>query len=1086
MSRRLLLALLCLIGCVRLMADPVTASQAREKAGQFLNKRVASHARRSAPAAAELKMMAAGKDDSYYIFNVGDDAGFVVVSGEDATEEILGYSDTGSINPDSMPCGMRMLFDNYVEQIKYLRDNGITREQNRAPVRKATSQSFHVDKSRLAKYDQEFPYNKFCPPLNSDNCATGCAATAMAELMFYYQWPSQTTCEIPGYLSEKLDEDKKTVIFSSQIDAIPANTAIDWSNIRKQYNTYYLDLIPHNLWDTDEQADAIATLMKMAGASVHTYYGEESDAYDFNIPYALKRYFGYSSANLYSRSSYTDEDEEWNNKLCNELEKNKPILYFGSSDEKSGGHFFMIEGYQYEDDYYYDINFGYDGRNNDKFLLTVVKGKFKYKYNQSAILDVNPQSTLSPIELPLKLTTDELKAISTDVYKRSPESGKFEHITLGIHVSNLSPIDTKFNYGFMFKNGAIVDDYFSNNWLELKSTYGSGATLSFSCGSNLFDGEYTILAISKEVGSEIWQINDNSENEFVDAWVCNDKLSLKYTGLVSAQLNCNEFKQTSEAALRVGQTSEFGFILTNITSPANYNGGILIKEAESDRVIHIDEVEVSGLGSKGISFSYTPTSPGEHKLMILNKRWDEIGHHTVNVISATTSLDMLEATGLTLKDGDFDRGLIDGTTLSGTLYMKNHDVVTKKANVIIGLEDVEAQTRRTKPVAVNIAPGSTVGYGFSFGNLTAEHHYVITASYASGEEFYRSTELLCTTEGLGEVEPGNEAIIAYEYWFDEDFAGKKTVSTNGNNAVIRASIDARGLSNGVHSFNFRVKRADGKYSAVTSSLFMNLKSDTDEQLEYWLDDDYENRQSVSISHTEEEQDLTLDLGNLEWCPIGFHQLNIRAIDSKYGRTAVNTTGIMKIPLGTATQIEYWFDNDRDNVYTMSGHAAETGGEGYVFAGDLNINNLSPGHHRLHFRGIGSDGQMSTAVGTASIVVKIDTSYGATMASYSISVDGEFIAQGALSALKELDFSYILDTKDLDKGIHILNTTFWNNYGNSVSEDTPFQVTLGDDDAISAPQADDEDDSPIYNLSGIRVNGKAKGVLIKNGKKYVVK
>ena len=493
---------------------------------------------------------------------------------------------------------------------------------------------------------------------------------------------------------------------------------------------------------------------------------------------------------------------------------------------------------------------------------------------------------------------------------------------------------------------------------------------------------------------------------------------------------------------------------------------------------------------------------------------------------ANVSIDNLSVTDLTLKDGDLDKGLIDGTTLSGTLYLKNHDVVTKKDDVIIGLEDVEAQTRRTKSVAVNITPGSTVGYGFSFGNLTAEHHYVITASYASGEEFYRSPELLCTTNGLGEVEPGNEAIIAYEYWFDDNFAGKKTVSTNGNNAVIRASIDAHGLSDGIHSFNFRVKRVDGKYSAITSALFMNLKGETIECLEYWLDDDYDNRQSVSLSHTEEEQELTLDLSNIEWCPIGFHQLNIRAIDSKFGRTAINTTGIIKISLGTATQVEYWFDgdvanskilnghlsadgggyiinaaldvsqlsvgmhqlnyracdsenhlygavmsspiikvpsgsitrleywfdNDRKNIYTMGGHAAEAGDEGYIFVGDLDISNLSPGHHRLHYRGISSDGQMSTAIGTASIVVKIDVNGFATMASYSISVDGEPIAQGPLDALKELDFSYILDAKDLDKGVHILNTTFWNNYGNSVSEDTSFIVILGDDDSITDVKA----------------------------------
>ena len=133
MKKIIFLVCLSFVWTLALIADPVTPAQAREKASQFLNKRVSSHARKSAPAAADLRMMAVGKDDSYYIFNVGEEEGFVVVSGEDATEDILGYSDTGSIDPDNMPCGMRMLFDNYTNQIKFLRENNITREQNVLP-----------------------------------------------------------------------------------------------------------------------------------------------------------------------------------------------------------------------------------------------------------------------------------------------------------------------------------------------------------------------------------------------------------------------------------------------------------------------------------------------------------------------------------------------------------------------------------------------------------------------------------------------------------------------------------------------------------------------------------------------------------------------------------------------------------------------------------------------------------------------------------------------------------------------------------------------------------------------------------------
>ena len=452
MRRIILFVLFCLLGVHHLMANPITVSQAMEKANQFLNKRVAKQARAKASAAKSLKMMAAGKADSYYIFNVGEDGGYVVVSGDDATEEILGYSDTGSIDPETMPCNMRALLDSYSDQIQYLRENGITREQNVRGL-KAANREYHIDENRLAHYDQTAPYNNLCPIDNGDRTLTGCAATAMAQLMYYYQWPSQTTSAIPGFITktQKLD-----------VQAVPANSTIDWSNIIKQYNTYYivdvLDLFPHELWDTDEQADAIAKLMKYAGASVHMDYGESSSAAAYNIPFALKKYFGYSSSNLYYRSSYSND--EWNNKLCNELQNNGPILYYGNGSE--GGHFFMLEGFQYDDDdYYYDINFGWDGRNNGKFLLTVVKDKFTYTNTQCAILDVTPQSTLTPVDIPLKLSTDEIKASATDIYSRSGNSDSFEGITLWLHVSNLSPVDTEFNdvAGGTFKTKGLDPKY---------------------------------------------------------------------------------------------------------------------------------------------------------------------------------------------------------------------------------------------------------------------------------------------------------------------------------------------------------------------------------------------------------------------------------------------------------------------------------------------------------------------------------------------------------------------------------------------------------------------------------------------------
>lgn len=116
MKKQIILVAIALATTLQLWADVVPVTEAQALASQFLQANSARRAKvtgKTLPAAPQLKLSAVGDASSYYIFNVGTDNGFVVVSGDDATEEILGYSYSGSIHPDSMPCNMRMLFDSY-------------------------------------------------------------------------------------------------------------------------------------------------------------------------------------------------------------------------------------------------------------------------------------------------------------------------------------------------------------------------------------------------------------------------------------------------------------------------------------------------------------------------------------------------------------------------------------------------------------------------------------------------------------------------------------------------------------------------------------------------------------------------------------------------------------------------------------------------------------------------------------------------------------------------------------------------------------------------------------------------------------
>ena len=472
--RRLSFITVCLMMVVQLLADTVTVDQARQKASKFLNGRVVARARGSAPPSEELKMSAIGKDNSYYIFNVGDNEGFVVVSGEDATEEILGYSDTGSIDPEFMPCGMRMLFDNYADQIRFLRENGITREQN-ISMQKTEVSSFRI--ARRSYFDQCSPYNDALPDKGDDafpdglkGYPSGCVAMAMAGLMYAHKWPNSTTAAIPGYWwLEKLHY--------WELSGFPSNYKIDWDNILPSYKEYGDN-------KKDEKTQAIAKLSFLCGVSIKTEYEKDGSGADTeDVAYALKNYFGYDESVKYvKRKDYNAE--EWKNMLREEIINRGPVVYSGKVSwdnlfTNPDGHAFLLDGF--EGDKFY-INFGWGEGSSEKTLFLIdlinVVDKYRYPYNQEAILNVCPIPHVELEVTDLKLdnanladhtfTEETLEGSITFHNKGEGQSVKFIYLRLhdvetGKKSQRIIPVimskDEYYAYRFSFSNLTIGHHY---------------------------------------------------------------------------------------------------------------------------------------------------------------------------------------------------------------------------------------------------------------------------------------------------------------------------------------------------------------------------------------------------------------------------------------------------------------------------------------------------------------------------------------------------------------------------------------------------------------------------------------------------
>ena len=175
-------------------AQPVSEEEALSKALSFLNTNSedASWEMKKAPRREPRLKLAQGRPE-FFIFNDEANGGYVIVSGDAQAPEVLGYSYSGTFDPDNAPSNMLAWLEGYAEQIRYLQ------------IHKGPSPDTHlvvgdpIEPLIMTKWSQNEPYNLMCPMYNGYRCVTGCVATAMAQVMYYHKWPKETTNVIPAY-----------------------------------------------------------------------------------------------------------------------------------------------------------------------------------------------------------------------------------------------------------------------------------------------------------------------------------------------------------------------------------------------------------------------------------------------------------------------------------------------------------------------------------------------------------------------------------------------------------------------------------------------------------------------------------------------------------------------------------------------------------------------------------------------------------------------------------------------------------------------------------------------------------------------
>lgn len=346
-----LLLILSLLLPTLVMAGTVGKDAAMKKARSFMDSRNGAKTR---SVQAELQLAAA--QEGYYIFNVSRQGGFVIVSSDDCAPDILGYADSGTIDPDNMPDNMKAWLQGYADQISWMKANGAKPWQQtmtRGGARNAISPLL------TSHWTQNAPYNNQTPTYvitYTDNTTetkhyvTGCVATAVGQIMYYSKWPTGNTKAIPEY---KPDNSGGT-----SFPTLPAlgATMFDWLKMGDR------------MTDSDDGAKEVAKLMKYIGTAVQMNYAKDgSGANDGVAIKAMKNYFGYTNATYLERNKFSYS--EWIDIIYSELSAGRPVLYGGQST--GGGHAFVCDGYA-EDDLFH-INWGWNNGQDGYFRLSALK-----------------------------------------------------------------------------------------------------------------------------------------------------------------------------------------------------------------------------------------------------------------------------------------------------------------------------------------------------------------------------------------------------------------------------------------------------------------------------------------------------------------------------------------------------------------------------------------------------------------------------------------------------------------------------------------------------------------------------------------
>lgn len=520
------------------------------------------------PAAYGAKRINGNAQSAFYIFNVSENRGFVIVSADTRFKDVLGYSTSGNIADDDIPASLNYWLGFLADEINaaksYYDANGITQKR----TSDSDGKIFRNDISPLlsTRWNQGYPYNMMCPELSDGKGATGCVATGMAQVMKFHEYP------VSGIGSH-------TNRYHQSCFADFASTVYDWANMTNSYDGM----------SSSVEKDAVATLMFHCGVATDMQYQNSSSSATPNIfaGLALVNYFGYNP-NMYSESRSQMSLGAWKDLILSELSANRPVMYSGFADEYSNvGHFFICDGYEASSGKFH-FNWGWGGTYDGYYEITALEpgiggagaGAGTYNYHQNIIVGVQPE-VLG--EYKSQFEMDTFEPVSKVCNQGSPMEFK---LTKFAH--NAINFDGKVGFA-VYKDGELFKTL-SMTKIPSNMVSGSYASeFSYSCkfGSEFSAGTYQICLIAQNEGQENFDVIRAGYNN-VTVWnaeVTSD-YKVKFTPVENTvnvfSPSAPSLVSNSEGKLFRNKEALFEITLTNEGSQEYYDEvGVLVKKGRT-------------------------------------------------------------------------------------------------------------------------------------------------------------------------------------------------------------------------------------------------------------------------------------------------------------------------------------------------------------------------------------------------------------------------------------------------------------------------------------------------------------------------